>query len=132
MKINESIKEEILKGMVGLRGPEARQKAKEFAETYKISEASVYRLSRGCRQCKKRSTRGLIKKNISQFALNQLVALVIVSGISPAKAIKIAGTQSLIEPGTISSAWLSRWLKRNGLDRKSLKTLKEREKNGAS
>lgn len=107
--------------MAGLTGAGARARTRELAAIYGVSEATIYRHSRGARRGGARRTRGAIRKPVSREVLDEMVAMSIQDDATATDVIRVFEKNGRLRKYEISAAWFTRYLKRAGLSRREMK-----------
>ena len=120
-KLSEDAKQEIRLVMTGILGSEARHKARELSGSLGVSEGTIYRYSAKYRRIKARANRGEKKLPVDEDVLEEMKAFTYQTDCPATDVIEIFEQNGLLEPGVVSPAWFTRWLKAQGMSRKEMK-----------
>lgn len=120
-KLSDDAKQEIGLAMSGLLGVEARDRARELSESLGVSEGTIYRYSVKCRKTRARSNRGERQLPVDEDVLEEMKAFTYQTDCPATDVIEIFEQNEMLEPGVVSPAWFTRWLKAQGMSRKEMK-----------
>lgn len=120
--VNAAARQEIRERMSGLTGAEARAMACELARGYAITEASVYRLTQDVRGRRSRKTRGALRLGVDKAVLEEMAKYSVQHDMAATDIVELFELNGWVEPGRVGAAYLTRYLKAQGLSRREAQT----------